>query len=518
MESSAHPFFMPSNALVTGVAFLATTIVLRVIWNLRLSPLARQRIPGPWYAAISDIWYGWHGVTCDRTPALAQLFEQYGPVVRIGANRVAFNDVPTIHRIYRDFAFNKGAFFKYVTFGGKDNTVATTDPTLHGRFRRWHAPGFRGDRLRKTAIELEEQMEDLVERVRSDAADGAAVNILRILKVHTLDMLGIALFDTKFLQLRNREEQPIVQYNLHYLVDVALRTSLSAGLYRVAQLIPVKALRDVFAADTNICNFCSKLYDAAPDEPTDSDAMNLMAAGKHYRDPTTGEAESKEQVVAEMAAFLLGGTDGSSVVLTYLLYELARQPKIYNHARAEMETMNDVYNIDALRALPYLNAFLKDCLRVRNPLGVFIERIIPADKSAALSGYHIPGGTVVGGSAWSTGRIQSLFPDPERIDPERWVTMTSSSDGAGTWRERDDIPTADMNAAWWSFGLGVRACVGRPLAEVEILQTLAAVISNFRLRLHESTTEESMGPQDLTVIGPRARKCLLYFDHHPINA
>ncbi|KAH7097796.1 cytochrome P450 [Auriculariales sp. MPI-PUGE-AT-0066] len=512
MESAIHRLLQP-DVLITSVVVLVSAFVGQIVWDLWFSPLARQRIPGPWYTAIGDVWYGLHGVTFDRTTALAKLFKRYGPVVRVGANRVAFNDVQAVHTIYRDYAFNKGDFFSHFTYGGKGNTVMTTDPVVHGRFRRWHAPGFRGDRLRKTAIELVEQMDDLADRLKADSATGAPVNVLHLLKLHTLDMLGIALFDTKFLQLRKGEEQPIVQYNLYYLVDLALRTSLSAGLYNAVRLLPINALRKVFAADSDICNFCGKLYDAAPEEPAGSDAMNLMNAGKHYRDPVTGEPELKEQVVAEMAAFLLAGTDSSSVALTYLLYELALQPAIYDKVRAEIETLSNVYDIGALRALPYLNAFLKDCIRVRSPTGVFVERKVSPGNPAELAGYLIPSGTVVGGTSWSTGRIQSIFPDPERIDPERWVAMKEKK-----WMERDDIPLAEMNAAWWPFGLGVRACVGRPLAEVEILLTLAAVVSNFRLRLHENTTPESMGPQDLTVIGPRAGQCFLYFDPNPIDA
>jgi len=56
--------------LAIGVAVLA-----KVLWELCLSPLARQGIPGPKRAAVSDIWYRWLQVSGQCTFTFHSLFE-----------------------------------------------------------------------------------------------------------------------------------------------------------------------------------------------------------------------------------------------------------------------------------------------------------------------------------------------------------------------------------------------------------------------------------------------------------
>jgi len=54
-------------------------------------------------------------------------------------------------------------------------------------------------------------------------------------------------------------------------------------------------------------------------------------------------------------------------------------------------------------------------------------------------------------------------------------------------------------------GQGARSCTGRPLAEMEMLLVISTLVRNFRLRLHESTTDASMryAPAVACVISPR---------------
>lgn len=80
-------------------AFLLFPFVLLVFWytahavyNLYFSPLSS--IPGPKIAAFSDLWLIFHGALQFRQcKVIHELFETYGPVVRIGPGKVAFKDL-----------------------------------------------------------------------------------------------------------------------------------------------------------------------------------------------------------------------------------------------------------------------------------------------------------------------------------------------------------------------------------------------------------------------------------------
>ena len=43
-----------------------------------------------------------------------------------------------------------------------------------------------------------------------------------------------------------------------------------------------------------------------------------------------------------------------------------------------------------------------------------------------------------------------------------------------------------------STGLGTRSCVGKALADLELILITATIVQNFRVHLHETTTPESM--------------------------
>ena len=63
------------NTTTVGILLAAIGTVARVIWYLYLSPLARQRIPGPKRAAVSNVWDYWVQVRRRRTSTFHDLFE-----------------------------------------------------------------------------------------------------------------------------------------------------------------------------------------------------------------------------------------------------------------------------------------------------------------------------------------------------------------------------------------------------------------------------------------------------------
>ena len=64
---------MDASTLVT--LFIGIALVAKVAWELYLSPLARQRIPGPKRAAVSDIWQYWLQIRHRRTLGFHAIFE-----------------------------------------------------------------------------------------------------------------------------------------------------------------------------------------------------------------------------------------------------------------------------------------------------------------------------------------------------------------------------------------------------------------------------------------------------------
>ncbi|EJD50032.1 cytochrome P450 [Auricularia subglabra TFB-10046 SS5] len=408
-----------------GLALYMVRAATRALWNAVFSPLAS--IPGPRLAAVTDWWLEWHALSFRRGATIHEAFQKYGPIVRIGPNKVAFSHLEDVYKIYRSEKFVKSDWYKGFTFGGRDNAFNTRDPVFHAKVRRWSAPALGGENLRNAAVHMNEVIGHLVDRIKNESRTGEPIDVLHLFK-----LLGL---------------------------DIAYLPPL---LYQTLKYLPLRHLQKIFAADSGIIALGSELYDANIEGGTD-----FVSTAKAYRDPTTGMPPTREEVVSESASVLDGGTDTISIALTYAAYEVALNRSFVQEIRSELEDnrVRDL-DLDALKELPYLNAFLKEVMRVHGPAPSFLERVVPTG-GAVLGGKTLPAGT-----AWSFHRDVELFPEPLRVMPERWVLKSPG----GQWVHRH----------------GVRACTGRPLAELELLLVTVAIVTHFDIALHETTTPSSM--------------------------
>jgi hypothetical protein len=95
---------------VVSVCLPCLYLILRAICYLLFSPLSK--IPGPWYAAVSDFWLTTHVLRLEKCKTIQKLFEVYGPVVRVGPNKVVFCDFSAMHTVYSVLKFDKSPYYK----------------------------------------------------------------------------------------------------------------------------------------------------------------------------------------------------------------------------------------------------------------------------------------------------------------------------------------------------------------------------------------------------------------------
>ncbi|XP_027953085.1 cytochrome P450 11B1, mitochondrial-like [Eumetopias jubatus] len=180
-----------------------------------------------------------------------------------------------------------------------------------------------------------------------------------------------------------------------------------------------------------------------------------------------------ESVRANSIELTAGSVDTTAYPLLMTLFELARNPDVQQALRQESLVAEARIAENPQRAttdLPLLRAALKETLRLY-PVGISVDRQVGSD--VVLQNYHIPAGTLVKVQLYSLGRNPSVFPRPERYHPQRWLDNRSSG-------------TRSPNLA---FGFGLRQCLGRRLAETEMLLLLHHVLNNF---LVETLTHEDV--------------------------
>jgi cytochrome P450 len=179
--------------------------------------------------------------------------------------------------------------------------------------------------------------------------------------------------------------------------------------------------------------------------------------------------QRKDLVVAsEMLDHISASIDTTTITLTYLEWELSRDPDLQMVLRKELQSLSRpliyVPNLGEgqqilpdpkeFDALPLLDAVLKEVLRVYTPSPALLGRVTPPE-GAVIEGFLIPGGITVGTSAKCMHLNEEVFSDAEIFKPERWL-----SDGSQAGENR----IREMNRWFWAFGSGGRMCIGSHFA------------------------------------------------------
>jgi len=209
---------------------------------------------------------------------------------------------------------------------------------------------------------------------------------------------------------------------------------------------------------------------------------NTIAAEQQVK---TGEKDAaKEQlspsarlhIASEMLDHTFAGFDTGSQVLTYLAWELSKEEHAIwqDKLRSEISQVPDAGDARALDSLRILHAVLQETLRLHTPVAGNQVRVSPPRpvvfNTPGQPAVTIPPNTRIHSQAWSLHRNPSVFPDPERWSPERWL-------------ESSPEQLKEMNRWFWAFGSGARMCAGINLATIELKIVTAGIWRCFRTEI-----------------------------------
>ncbi|KAF7514665.1 hypothetical protein G7054_g15119 [Neopestalotiopsis clavispora] len=201
-------------------------------------------------------------------------------------------------------------------------------------------------------------------------------------------------------------------------------------------------------------------------KPEVHDVLNAMLS---VSDPETGEKMSDENIRYNMLTFLIAGHETTSGTLAFLFYNFLHKPETLYKAQAEVDHVlgDDVLQPSHVPQLKYLKACILESLRFLGPI--------------TQTQLHAKEDTVIGGKYKITKDMNVRVNLPGMHHDERvW------GPDAGEFR-----PERMMNGgfekmpknAWKAFGNGVRSCIGRFLAEQEMVMTLAMVLQRFEVSM-----------------------------------
>jgi len=177
---------------------------------------------------------------------------------------------------------------------------------------------------------------------------------------------------------------------------------------------------------------------------------------------------------------VLAGADTTAIGIKAILYYVLQSPSVLAKLQAELDAANLPYPApyEVAVKLPYLEAVIKESLRIHPIIGHILERIVPATGLALADGTILPPGTIVGMQPWVVTRAKEVYGDDvETFRPERWLK------GEGESEEAAEVRVKRMRDVDFTFGGGNRVCIGRNLATVELYKVTATLFSRYSVSL-----------------------------------
>ncbi|XP_008481704.2 probable cytochrome P450 6a14 [Diaphorina citri] len=193
-----------------------------------------------------------------------------------------------------------------------------------------------------------------------------------------------------------------------------------------------------------------------------NDFINIMMELKKT-DPDITE----ELITAQCFLFFFAGFDTSSTVLTFSLYELAKNKSIQSKLRNEINDTKAKYGgeltYESYNEMPLLDKVIKESLRMYTPLSQ-LERVAGRPYQLPNTDIVVDKGTKMFIPLYGLHHDPEIYPNPDVFDPERFAPENA-----------DNIP----NYAYLPFGEGPRNCIGKRFALLQLKSGLAHSLSNF---------------------------------------
>lgn len=294
-----------------------------------------------------------------------------------------------------------------------------------------------------------EAAEELVKRLKHLTEKYGAVSDLEGESYRwSLNVILAILMGSKAYQSSRGDLQPLLE-RLASTVHLVFETSVSLQLIpaSLAQKFDLHVWKNFVSAVDNVLNTATTLVNELLDKYPKGDGLLATLLQEDI------ERSVLTRIITDL---ILAAGDTTANSLQWMLYLIAKNPEVQEKLRE---------NIRSSDAQPMLKNILRETLRLY-PVAPFLTRYLPA--GGVIGGYTIPQGTLTIASLYSSGRNAKYFKNPEAFSPDRWVRV-----GQGT--------VAATQQASLPFAIGVRSCVGKKIAEIQLQTALAAMVGKFRV-------------------------------------
>lgn len=484
----------PSMAQLLLYLFL----FLFAIGHITYTYTQHRDIPGPFLAKFTDLWRFFLVTGRKSQETYIKLHKKHGDLVRIGPNCISILQpdlIPSIYGIGKGYVKSDFYTVWQNIVNGKRvaSMVFTTDEAQHAAMKKPIAASYSLSTLKEFEPLLDSTTAVFTSRLDELFASTGKVCDMGIwLQWYAFDVIGELTFSKRLGFMENAKDIDGVIASVAWNFDRCSSLGQMPWLDYLTYKNPIYLRFFAKAVSNPILIFGRKLMqerikgvddDELPDvDIKDSKLREKVLHGTIPSKPdflsrflTLHEEQPDVVTDSQLLAYLFmninAGSDTIGSTIRAVFYYLLKNPSSLQELMEELETAKKDGKLTVplptwteCQPLPYLNAVIKEALRLNPALALPMERIVPEGPGLKVNEYTFPPGTIVGINPWVLHRDTRIFgEDAEKWNPRRWM-------------DKDEERVKYMDHHILSFGAGKRTCLGRNIAMLELTKLTPALL------------------------------------------
>ena len=333
--------------------------------------------------------------------------------------------------------------------------------------------GYGKDRLEEI---IEEEVDNLIQHIEDNWID-TPMDVSQFFNIVVLASLwklisgeSLKIGDPELSSLLNNAQSiakefgnPLVHVSMNFL-----------PLFKILNAIGViklmESTKDIFA-------YCKRGMDNQNDKGIDGqNPLTFIEAFMHKINTTTDSSSPLHDKLGELNLlntlldFFIAGSDTTSNTLNWSMFYMIQNPDVQERVREELISNFGLKKVmmSERQSIPYTEAVLHEISRKGNivPNGGFHF----TSTSVKAGMFIIPKETVIIPLIGDIMHESNHFPNPQKFDPERYLSEDSSGKQTFTPNPRV-IP----------FGIGKRRCLGEVVARTSLFKFFTAIVQRYKI-------------------------------------
>ncbi|KAI4308024.1 hypothetical protein L6164_031143 [Bauhinia variegata] len=306
---------------------------------------------------------------------------------------------------------------------------------------------------------VEKMDEEVKEHLEMHWEGKQQVKVLPLMKTLTFNMICSLLFG-----LERGEERDKLLVCFQNMIE---------GMWSVPVNLPFTRYNRSLSASARIHNTLKDLLRQKKielDQNTASPRQNLITSLLGMLNEDGTQVLTEKEIIDNITLVMIAGHDTSSVLITFIIRLLAKDPSVYasvlqEHEEIAKNKLPGHYSLtwEDLSKMKYTWRVAMETLRMVPPVfGGFRKALTDIE----YEGYLIPKGWQIFWVTAMTHMDNNIFPEPLKFDPARFENQAS-------------IPPY----CFIPFGGGPRICPGYEFARIETLVTIHYLVTRFTWKL-----------------------------------